>query len=112
VYSYEEVLNHYRRLLAEHPGEALTTGNGIAVLLDPRDGELVWGEFVGGPDVVDVTTLAEFDNNAWDEYSWDGETPEQTAADIHQPRFVMLPPHFAVPVLEKGKGLDSEPALG
>lgn len=106
--TYKQTLNDYRRLLAEHPGEALISGDGLVALLDPETGHLVWTTYVDGPDVVDATELNDFDSSAWGIDAWDGETPEQTASFIEQPRFVKLPSHFIFPSNKASKAEDTE----
>ena len=106
--TYDQILDQYRRLLAERPGEALITGADLVALLDPETGDLVWTTYVDGPDVVDASTLADFDESAWGVGAWDGETPEQTASFIEQPRYVKLPPHFTFPAKTVSKPPDTE----
>lgn len=91
VLTYEEVLEHYRRLLKGWPVKAaLDIGRGHAAILV---NDQVCG-LVGADDgcfVLYEDEVYNFDRSAFlEEGCWDGETPEETRAAIENPRFVGL----------------------
>lgn len=94
--SYDVVLECYRSILLNNPGKALCSGGDTyAVLVDHLSGE----EYMYGVHAEQDGTLThdeveggfDFDESAFADCSWDGETQEQTLLAILKPVLIDLP---------------------
>jgi hypothetical protein len=88
--SYQDTLAAYRKLLADHPGEALEIGDGcFAVLVD----DYLYGVHQDLNGEVSADQGFDFDSTAYDEECdcWDGDASGmQTSNAIATPRYVAL----------------------
>jgi hypothetical protein len=97
--TYDEVLNRYRELLADRPGQALVCGDGVVAVYDAATQMVFWAP----ADEVNNDTVSDFDASAFDPDNgcWDGETLEETVGRIEHPEFVALPKPFVLDEPEK-----------
>lgn len=88
--SYNDTLDAYRKLLADHPGEALEIGDGcFAVLIDGY----LFGVHQDLNGEVSSQDGFDFDESAWDDECdcWDGDASGmQTSNAIANPRYVAI----------------------
>ncbi|MFA4834603.1 MAG: hypothetical protein WC749_00825 [Dehalococcoidia bacterium] len=88
--SYNETIASYRKLLADHPGEALEIGDGcFAVLVDDH----LYGVHQDQNGEVSSEGGFDFDISAWDDECdcWDGDiSGMQTSNAIANPRYVAI----------------------
>lgn len=88
--SYHATLASYRKLLADHPGEALEIGDGcFAVLVNGH----LYGVQQSSSGQVSVADGFDFDSSAWDDECdcWDGDVSGmQTGNAIASPRYVTI----------------------
>ncbi|EKY4113708.1 TPA: hypothetical protein ACGW3M_000952 [Pseudomonas aeruginosa] len=91
VLQFQEVIEHYRRLLVANPGKALVilAGGNAAVLQD----DVVYGASIFVDGSVDMENLYEFEIDVFDveQGCWcDDETPEEGWSRIKNPTFIAL----------------------
>lgn len=88
--SYQDTLAAYRKLLADHPGEALEIGDGcFAVLVD----DCLYGVYQNLNGEVRADNGFDFDESSWDDECdcWEGDASGmQTSNAIASPRYVAL----------------------
>lgn len=88
--NYNETIASYRKLLADHPGEALEIGDGcFAVLVDGH----LFGVQQDHNGQVKAEGGFDFDRSGWDEENdcWDADvTVMQTSNAIANPRYVAI----------------------
>ena len=87
LYTYQETLEAYRQHLARNPGKALDTGSGIVALLD-YTGDVYGAIFDAARGQIDRACAFDFDERSFHEGHWEGQTVEETAATIRDPRMI------------------------
>lgn len=89
VYTFEELIGWYCRLLSLNPGKALVINANTVALLDPS-GSARRANFNPRSGVIDRCTQFPFNARAFHDGHWDGEGLEETLAAIESPKFINL----------------------
>ena len=89
TYTYPELLDLYRSLLIENPGNALDTGSGIAALLD-YSGDVYGGLIHSRTGKVDFACTFDFDRRSFRDGRWEDQSLDETLATVDSPTFIDL----------------------
>lgn len=89
--SYEDVCDHYKRILSANPGCGLQVATHGLVFLDDDGVTLLRAPYKADGLTIDEDELYELDGDVFYHGRWEGETPESTRAEILSPTLREIP---------------------